>query len=29
MIRRLRMKLGDAGKLIETVHGHGYKLRDR
>jgi two-component system alkaline phosphatase synthesis response regulator PhoP len=28
MIRRVRMKLGDSGKPIETVHGHGYKLRD-
>lgn len=27
-IKRLRQKLGDAGALIETVHGFGYQLVD-
>lgn len=27
-IKRLRQKLGDAGALIETVHGFGYQLID-
>lgn len=26
-VQRLRMKLGDAGKLIETVRGFGYRFR--
>ncbi|HJU66430.1 MAG TPA: helix-turn-helix domain-containing protein [Gemmatimonadaceae bacterium] len=26
-IQRLRAKLGDAGELIETVRGFGYRLR--
>ncbi|MBX7195405.1 MAG: response regulator transcription factor [Sandaracinaceae bacterium] len=26
-IKRLRRKLGEAGRLIETVHGIGYRLR--
>ena len=25
-VRTLRQKLGDAGKLIETVRGFGYKI---
>ncbi len=29
IVRRLRIKLGRHAKLIETVHGSGYKLRDR
>ena len=28
-IKRLRQKLGDAGALIETVHGFGYQLIDQ
>ena len=27
-IKRLRQKLGKIGKYIETVRGHGYRLRD-
>jgi len=27
-IKRLRQKLGDAGKLVETVRGYGYRLRE-
>jgi two-component system phosphate regulon response regulator PhoB len=26
-VQRLRSKLGDAGKLIETVRGFGYRFR--
>ncbi|MFL5517549.1 MAG: helix-turn-helix domain-containing protein, partial [Gemmatimonadales bacterium] len=26
-VQRLRTKLGDAGKLIETVRGFGYRFR--
>jgi two-component system phosphate regulon response regulator PhoB len=26
-VQRLRSKLGDAGELIETVRGFGYRLR--
>jgi len=29
IVRRLRIKLGDAAKQLHTVHGAGYKLRDR
>lgn len=29
IVRRLRLKLGDAAKQLKTVHGAGYKLRDR
>jgi len=28
-VKRLRQKLGDAGSLIETVHGFGYQLIDK
>jgi two-component system phosphate regulon response regulator PhoB len=28
-VRRLRVKLGSYGHAIETVHGVGYRLRDR
>lgn len=28
-IKRLRQKLGDAGSMIETVHGFGYQLVDQ
>ncbi|NBW80770.1 DNA-binding response regulator [bacterium] len=28
-VKRLRQKLGDAGGLIETVHGFGYQLIDK
>jgi len=27
-IKRLRQKLGDLGKLVETVRGHGYRLSE-
>jgi DNA-binding response OmpR family regulator len=27
-VQRLRAKLGDAGDLIETVRGFGYRIRD-
>jgi DNA-binding response OmpR family regulator len=27
-IKRLRQKLGKCGKLVETIRGHGYRLRD-
>ncbi len=27
-VRRLRMKLGEAGKQIETVSGIGYRFRE-
>lgn len=27
-VRRLRQRLGEAGEIIETVHGFGYRLRD-
>jgi two-component system phosphate regulon response regulator PhoB len=26
-VQRLRSKLGDAGKMIETVRGFGYRFR--
>ena len=26
-VQRLRTKLGDAGRLIETVRGFGYRFR--
>ncbi len=29
IVRRLRIKLGDAAKQLQTVHGAGYKLRNR
>jgi two-component system phosphate regulon response regulator PhoB len=28
-VQRLRSKLGDAGRLIETVRGFGYRFRAR
>ena len=28
-VLRLRQRLGDAGALLETVHGFGYRLRDQ
>jgi DNA-binding response OmpR family regulator len=27
-VKRLRAKLGDAGSLIETLRGVGYRIRD-